>query len=82
MNRVFSCVYSVLKYTTPVSCRGVACYARNSAQRAAYFSSVCSVNHHGAPKARVAGVARYAPTEEGKRLSRWVIEDYLGKADE
>ena len=33
MNRVF---FGVLKYTTPVPCRGVACYARTSAQRAAH----------------------------------------------
>ncbi len=36
MDRVFSCVYGVLKYITPVPRRGVACYARTSAQRAAF----------------------------------------------
>ena len=36
MNRVLFFVCGMLKYTTPVSCRGVACYARTSAQRAAH----------------------------------------------
>ena len=61
-------------------CRGVACYTRNSARRAAYgvrrgaacyalrltaHRCVRGVNHHSVALPRVAGVARYAPTEEG-----------------
>ncbi len=46
-----------------VFCRGVACYARNSVRNACRRRGV---NHHSAPLVRIAGVARYAPTEEGK----------------
>ena len=48
------------------SCRGVACYTRTSAQRAALSDENCGVNHHSVALPRIAGVARYAPTEEGK----------------
>ncbi len=46
-----------------VFCRGVACYARNSVRNACRRRGV---NHHSAPLVRIAGVARYTPTEEGK----------------
>ena len=48
------------------SCRGVACYTRTSAQRAAGVDNIRGVNHHSVALPRIAGVARYAPTEEGK----------------
>ena len=49
--------------------RGVACYARTSAQSAALFNENCGVNHPSVALPRVAGVACYAPTEEGKTLN-------------
>ena len=51
------------KKAMAVFCRGVACYARNSVRNACRRRGV---NHHSAPLVRIAGVARYAPTEEGK----------------
>ena len=48
------------------SCRGVACYTRTSAQRAAGVDNIRGVNHPSVALPRIAGVARYAPTEEGK----------------
>ena len=57
------------EHSTPIgegACRGVACYARTSAQRAALSDENCGVNHHSVALPRIAGVARYAPTEEGK----------------
>ena len=54
------------------SCRGVACYTRTSAQRAAGVDNIRGVNHHSVALPRIAGVARYAPTEEGKTVN---VED-------
>ena len=67
----------ILQWSTPTnsehsshsgmgSCRGVACYARTSAQSAAMSDENCGVNHPSVALPRIAGVARYAPTEEGK----------------
>ena len=63
-------------------CRGVACYTRNSARRAAYgvrrgaacyalrrkaHRGVRGVNHHSVALPRVAGVARYALRRKAQR---------------
>ena len=58
------------------SCRGAACYA----MRRKAHQGVRGVNHPSVALPRIAGVARYTPTEEGEKGNRYV-EDYLTKAD-